>query len=134
MNSFGLTHKQSSAFKAIAGLDRKTIQNYKQVADATSSRRREDLDFSHHAEVAALPKHDQEELLAQAADEKLSVRQLREKVKAIKTPAEKTKDLETLQDINTELDVERELRDLASDLRKKYDREQIELLVKFLTK
>ena len=37
--------------KMITGLKRKTIQNYKSVAEKTSSRRREDFGFSHHREV-----------------------------------------------------------------------------------
>lgn len=38
----------------ITGLDRGTIKNLKSVAEATSSRRHDDLSFSHHVEVAPL--------------------------------------------------------------------------------
>lgn len=46
---------RSGELEEITGYDRKTIQNAKHVAEATSSPRREDLSFKHHAEVAPLP-------------------------------------------------------------------------------
>lgn len=55
-------------------------------------------------------------------------------VRLSKSLKEKKEDLSTLSDINARLDTERELRNLASDLKKKYSRDQIELLIKFLTK
>jgi hypothetical protein len=55
-------------------------------------------------------------------------------VRLAKSLKEKQKDLDTLTDINNQLDMERELRDLAAELRKKYDSDQIDLLIKFLTK
>lgn len=55
-------------------------------------------------------------------------------VRLSKSLKEKSEDLETLQGINAELDIERDLRHLAADLKKKYNREQIEKLIKFLTK
>jgi hypothetical protein len=55
-------------------------------------------------------------------------------VRLAKSLKEKREDLDTVVDINTRLDMERELRDLASELRKKYGKDQIELLIKFLNK
>lgn len=55
-------------------------------------------------------------------------------VRLSKSLKEKQEDLDTLSDLNARLDAERELRNLATGLRKKYNREQIELLIKFLTK
>jgi len=64
----------------ITGLERHTLQNYKGVAELTSSRRREDLSFSHHAEVAKLNPDKQEFFLNKAVEEKLSVRDLRREI------------------------------------------------------
>lgn len=55
-------------------------------------------------------------------------------VRFAKSLKETSDDVDTLSDINTQLDTERELRNLANNLKKKYDRDQIELLIKFLTK
>ncbi len=55
-------------------------------------------------------------------------------VRLAKSLERKHEDLETTQRINKQLDVERELRTLAIDLRKKYTKDEIQLLVKFLTK
>lgn len=55
-------------------------------------------------------------------------------VRLAKSLKEKREYLHTITDINQRLDMERELRDLSTELRKKYDREQIDMLIKFLTK
>lgn len=55
-------------------------------------------------------------------------------VRLAKSLKEKKEDVQTLSDIEDKLNLERELRNLATELRKKYDRESIDLLVKFLTK
>jgi hypothetical protein len=55
-------------------------------------------------------------------------------VRLAKSLKERREDIDTLTDINQRMDTERELRNLANELKKKYDREQIELLIKFLTK
>jgi hypothetical protein len=55
-------------------------------------------------------------------------------VRLAKSLKEKREDLDTVVDINTRLDTERELRNLATDLKKKYSADQIELLIKFLNK
>ena len=66
----------------ITGLERKTLQNYKYVADSVeSSLRKEDLSYKHHEEVAKLTPEKQVEFLNKAVDEKLSVRELREEVR-----------------------------------------------------
>ena len=64
------------------GYDIKALRNIKNIADKVeSSRRRDDLSFSHHAEVASLPPEKQELFLRRAIDEKLSVRELREEIR-----------------------------------------------------
>ena len=65
----------------ITGLNRGTIQNYKSVAERTSSLRSEDLTFNHHKEVASLPPEKQEIFLNKAVEENLSVRALREEIR-----------------------------------------------------
>lgn len=55
-------------------------------------------------------------------------------VRLAKSLKEKREDLDTVTDLNARLDTERELRNLAIELKKKYDSHQIELLIKFLTK
>lgn len=62
-------------------LEPHTLTNWRWVADSIkSSRRREDLTWSHHAEVARLPAKDQTTALAKAAKESWTVRQLRDYV------------------------------------------------------
>jgi len=65
----------------ITGLDRGTIQNYKSVAERTSSLRNEDLSFNHHVEVAKLSPEKQKQFLQLASEKDLSVRELREKIR-----------------------------------------------------
>lgn len=55
-------------------------------------------------------------------------------VKLAKSLSQKKQDIETNRSINERLDMERELRALAVDLKKKYSKENINLLIKFLTK
>ena len=64
----------------ITGLSRRTIQEYKQVSDKTSTVRTVDLTFNHHKEVAKLTPEKQEQYLNMASIEKLSVRDLRREV------------------------------------------------------
>ena len=67
------------------GYDKGTLKNLKSVSESIeSSRRHDDLSFTHHQEVASLPPKKQEEFLKKAADEKLSVRELREEIKKYK--------------------------------------------------
>ncbi|HON98596.1 MAG TPA: MT-A70 family methyltransferase [Bacteroidales bacterium] len=66
----------------ITGLDRKTLKGYKGISESIeSSLRRDDLSFSHHKEVASLPKEKQEKFLQLASEKDLSVRELREEIR-----------------------------------------------------
>ncbi len=57
----------------ITGLNRQTLQDYKWVAEnIPSSRRYEDLGFSHHVEVAKLPEAKQIAFLIRASEEILT--------------------------------------------------------------
>ena len=103
IEEIGLTHKQSSAFQAIASIPEEAFEEF--IAEKKEA-------------VNTAVK----ELTTAGA------------VRLAKSLKERKEDLDTLTDINTRLDVERELRTLAVDLKKKYDSDQIELLIKFLTK
>jgi hypothetical protein len=74
----------------VTGKAEQTLMNYRFVAKAiTPSRRRENVDFSTHAEVASLDEDDQERILSKAAHEKCSrrvVRQEAEKARRAKQP------------------------------------------------
>jgi N6-adenosine-specific RNA methylase IME4 len=65
------------------GFDRQTVKNYAYVAqNIPSSRRRDDVLFSVHSEVAPLPLDKQAEILARAAAEDLTVRAVRDIVRS----------------------------------------------------
>jgi hypothetical protein len=65
------------------GLDYQTLRNYAWVANQFSlSRRRDDLSFGHHAEVAALAEAEQDFWLRKAVELGWSVKQLRGQVRA----------------------------------------------------
>lgn len=72
------------------GKAEQTLMNYHFVAKSISpSRRREEVDFSTHAEVAGLDEEDQERILAKAAKEgttRKAVRREAEKVRRAKRP------------------------------------------------
>jgi hypothetical protein len=99
----GLSHNQSSAFKAIAEIPEEQFEEF-------------------ITEKKAKVNEAVKELTTAGA------------VRLAKTLKGKREDLDTLTDINSRLDTERELRNLAVDLRKKYNADQIEMLIKFLTK
>lgn len=66
----------------ITGYDSQTLMNMTYVASRfEASRRREGLSWSHHAEVAALAPEEQDEWLARAEKDRLSVRDLRAEVR-----------------------------------------------------
>lgn len=66
----------------ITGYDRQTLMNMTYVASRfETSRRRESLSFSHHAELAPLPQPEQESWLQRAEDEHLSVHALRSEIR-----------------------------------------------------
>jgi N6-adenosine-specific RNA methylase IME4 len=71
-----------------AGLVReRTARNHKYIGEnVPPSRRREDVDFSLHAEVASLSPKEQTEWLARAADHDWSVRDLRAEIRAAARP------------------------------------------------
>jgi hypothetical protein len=63
---------------ALTGYDEQTLMNLAYVAGRIEiSRRREDVSWSHHAELAKLENHDQDEWLDRVLEERLSVRKLR---------------------------------------------------------
>jgi N6-adenosine-specific RNA methylase IME4 len=62
--------------------DKESLRHYKRVSEnIESGRRRPDLSFSHHVEVASLTPEKQTEFLNKAVEEKLSVRDLREEIR-----------------------------------------------------
>lgn len=71
-----------------AGLvSEKTARNHKYIGENVApSRRREDVDFSVHAEVASLPPKEQEKWLERAAEHEWSVRDLRAEIRAAARP------------------------------------------------
>lgn len=77
----------------ITGYSRETIKDFKYVAENVSSRRRDDLPYGHHREVAPLPDEQQEYYLNKAAKENLSVRDLREEVRKYYVEANHPHDL-----------------------------------------
>jgi hypothetical protein len=99
----GLSHKQSSAFKAIADIPEETFEEF--IAE-------------------------KKEAVTNAVAELTTAGAVR----LAKSLKEKKEGVSRERDINARLDMERELRDLSAELKKKYDSEQIEMLIKFLTK
>jgi hypothetical protein len=72
-----------TAAARVTGYDRQTLMNMVYVATRFEiSRRRENLSWSHHAELAALEDAEQNMWLERAAVERLSVRDLREELGA----------------------------------------------------
>lgn len=68
--------------RRITGYDVQTLMNMAYIASRFEpSRRREQLSFSHHAELAPLAPADQERWLSHAEAERLSVRCLREELR-----------------------------------------------------
>ena len=64
------------------GMDKKTLWEYKNVSQSIKpSARAEQLSYTHHREVASLPPEKQELFLNMAVEDKLSVRDLRNKIK-----------------------------------------------------
>ena len=72
---YGEKYKQAIA---VTGLDYQTLRNYAWVAGRFDlSRRRDKLSFAHHAELAALPEHEQDKWLDQAEGSRWSRNELR---------------------------------------------------------
>jgi hypothetical protein len=83
--AYGERHYREEAYQAVeaaTGYAASTIANFATVARAFPvSRRRERLDFSHHAALTALPDAEQDELLDRAEREHLPVRALYQEVR-----------------------------------------------------
>ena len=78
--NFGEKHYGETYTQAVeaTGLEVQTLMNYKSVTKALQNyRRRENLSFSAHAEIAYAPAEKREELLDQAEKEHLSSREVR---------------------------------------------------------
>lgn len=76
--------RAEAAAKGLFGKDFGTLANLATVARKFETSRRRELPFTHHVEVAALPPEAADELLARAERDKLSSRDLRCQVQAIK--------------------------------------------------
>lgn len=99
------------------GLSRKQSSAFQQIADIPED------DFENFIEEKKAKVNEAVKELTTAGAVRLS-----------KSLKDKHDDAARSRDINARLDVERELRNLANDLKKKYNTEQIEQLIKFLTK
>jgi hypothetical protein len=76
--------KYSEAMR-ITGYDVQSLRNFAYVAGRVDpSRRRDDLSWSHHAEICALSVEDQERFLDTAARERMSVADLRVELRALR--------------------------------------------------
>jgi hypothetical protein len=79
----------------VTGYDHKTLMNMVYVASRFEiSRRRDNLSWSHHAELAALEPDEQERWLARAEAERLTVRQLRDELARSRDGADASHDAE----------------------------------------
>lgn len=79
--AYGELHYGESAFADLERQD-KTLANWATVARKVHpSRRREDVRFSHHAEVASLPPEQQTEVLERVSTEDLTVSETRDLVR-----------------------------------------------------
>ena len=77
--SYGAKYKQAIE---VTGLDHQTLRNYAWVAGRFDlSRRRDNLSFAHHAEVAALPDEEQDEWLGLAERSRWSRNELRARLR-----------------------------------------------------
>jgi N6-adenosine-specific RNA methylase IME4 len=78
--------KLSQAVDA-TGLSEKTLKNVRAIGGIDKSRRRDDVDFSLHSEVAALDPDEQKDWLQQASDEGWTQRELRTMIRAARRTA-----------------------------------------------
>jgi hypothetical protein len=86
---FGERYSRASR---ITGYDVQTLMNMVYVASRVEiSQRRENLSWSHHAEVAALPPDERDGWLNVALEERLSVRCLREEIRRARRVTEPPK-------------------------------------------
>ena len=85
---FGERYSRASR---LTGYDVQTLMNMVYVASCVdASRRRENLSFSHHAEVAALDPDEQDRWLDHAVRERLSVRCLRAEIRRERRASERS--------------------------------------------
>lgn len=90
----GQTYGQAAQ---ITGYDEQTLHNMAWVAGRyPTSRRREALSWSHHAELAALEESEQERWLARASDKRLSVQALRSELRNAKRRTQPESDDESI--------------------------------------
>lgn len=79
-----------AAASRVTGYDRQSLMNMVYVANRFEfSRRRENLSWSHHAELAALDPEAQDSWLERAGEDSMSVRDLREELAASRTADER---------------------------------------------
>lgn len=71
-----------SQAQAVTGLSRKTLENVRAIGAIDKSRRREDVEFSVHGEVASLKPAEQTRWLDKAAEHGWTVRELRQAIHA----------------------------------------------------
>jgi hypothetical protein len=89
---FGQRHYDQRYQQAseVTGYDEQTLMNFAYVSGRYEiSRRRENLSWSHHAELAPLQAFDQDVWLERAVAERLSVRQLRAQLRRLQQPRTK---------------------------------------------
>jgi hypothetical protein len=80
-----------SAAARITGYDPRSLANVASLASTFPlSRRRDNLTWSHHAAVAALPVEDQDRWLDRAEEERLSVADLRVELRAVQGPGSRS--------------------------------------------
>ncbi len=79
---------------AVTRYDEQTLMNMVYVATRFEiSRRRESLSWSHHAELAAIDREEQERWLDRAVAEKLSVREMRRALLTARHPSESSEQI-----------------------------------------
>ncbi len=87
----------------ITGYDVQSLRNFAYVAGRIEpSRRRDDLSWSHHAEVCALTDAEQEQWLDVAVAERMSVADLRVELRAARRGERKRREVEQRIDVDTE--------------------------------
>lgn len=124
-HSYG--EKYAQAINA-TGRDEQTLMNYVYVAENVEIyRRRENVDYSKHAEVASLTPEQQSDVLEQAEKENLTVKQVRRVASRIKRMQGRDKsEIELLQSVDVQQFLERYINTL-----KEYE-EQVPITARFL--
>lgn len=87
-----------------SGFNYQTVANDRYVAGKIEfSRRRENLTFSHHVEVASLPPPEQDRWLDYAEEEELTTRQLRQEIKQAKEEERREREAEETAELEASL-------------------------------